>query len=68
MRILYISHGGGHEGAPIALLNLIRGMLGMGVEVGVTVPQKRGFFYEEMLRLGVTVFYRMELGDGSPTH
>lgn len=58
MRILYISHGGGHEGAPIALLNLIQGMIDMGIEVGVTVPQESGFFYEEMLRLGVKVFYR----------
>lgn len=58
MRVLYISHGGGHEGAPIALINLIKGMLDLGVKVGVTVPQKRGFFFEEMQRLGVTVFCR----------
>lgn len=60
MRILFVSHGGNREGAPMALLNIIKEMLNRGIEVGVVVPAQKGFFYEEVCKTATKVFYRGE--------
>lgn len=47
MRILYISHCVDRNGSTIALANLAKGMIAKGVEVGIVMPEKKDFLYEE---------------------
>ena len=56
MRILYISHCTDRNGATIALVNIIRGMLHRGCEIGVVLPDNEGYLFDVMMDLSVKVY------------
>lgn len=56
MRILYLSHCVERNGATIALVNIIRGMLALNVEIAVIVPAKIGFLCEKMQEMKVKIY------------
>lgn len=56
MRILYISHCTDRNGATIALVNIIQGMLRRECEIGVVLPDNEGFLFNILMDLGVKVY------------
>lgn len=56
MRVLYITHFTSRNGSTIALLNIMHEMLNKGVEVGILLPKKEGFLYEESNKCGIDTF------------
>lgn len=57
MKILYITHLTERNGSTIALLNIIKGVLGVGVDVGLVVPEQKGWLYEECKKIDVDILY-----------
>lgn len=56
MRILYVSHCTEKNGATIALVNIIQGMLSLKNEIGIVMPFKHGFLYNKMMEIGVEIY------------
>lgn len=55
MKILYIAHSSGLQGAGIALLNLIKGIVHFGVIPVVVLPDK-GELYDQLVDMNVTTY------------
>lgn len=62
MRILFISNSTAKAGAPLALLHLVKGLLALGHEAAVVLPDKKGPLYKELAALGVTCWCDHEYG------
>lgn len=58
MRVLYVVHSMNNDGSTKALMHIIEGMRTLGVEVGVAVPDMKGYLYEKLLQLEIPIFYR----------
>ena len=56
MRILYITHTSGKGGSSVALLNILKGIRKMNVEVGVICPTSQGFLVDELKAMGIKTF------------
>lgn len=59
MKVLYVSHSVDCYGATIALLNIIREMVGRGVEVGVMCPSDKGWLIDELTKIDDVKVYPM---------
>lgn len=63
MKILYIAHSGGLQGAGIALLNIVKGGAKLGITPIVVLPNK-GEMYNKLQEMGVSAYvfpYRMDV-------